>query len=90
MRSPPDDASVFEHDDAVRAHDRGDALSDHDARHVGQLLVEGAAQRGVGAVVERRERIVEQEQSRIRGDGARYSETLPLPAGMGAFCSACA
>lgn len=65
MGPPADHAAVLEHDDAIGVHDRGYALRHHDARHVGELHVEGAAQRGVGAVIERRERIVEQEQPRL-------------------------
>ena len=48
---------------------------------VGQVLAQGAADVEPGPGVERRERLVEEEERRVRGKGPGEGDPLRLPAG---------
>ena len=63
------------------AHGEVDALRDGDDGHVRAVARDGAAQRGVGGIVERRGRVVEDEDARAAGERARDGEALALSTG---------
>ena len=80
VRADADHLAVLEHDDAVGVGDGRDALGDDDLGHVGQLPPQRLPQPGVGRQVERRERVVEDEDVGLVHDRPRDREPLALAA----------
>ena len=71
----------FEHDDAVRHAHRREAVRDDDRHAARHQRVEAHEDVVLGARVERRRRLVENEQLRVAHVGARERDLLPLAAG---------
>ena len=81
MRTLAHDRALVEHDDLVCMHDRGDALGHHDERCVLLGACELFAQQGVGLVIERAERVIEDHDLGALCQGACDGEALALAAG---------
>src|SRR6267143_957488 len=81
VRSLLGDAAGLEHDQAVHARERGQAVSDRDHRfafhQTEELLLDGE----LDLAVERRGRFVEHEDGRVLQDDARQRHALSLSAG---------
>ena len=81
MRSHADDLAAVENEDLFGVADRADALGDDDLRHIMQLPVQTLAQLRVRPVIERRERIVKDQNFRLSRQRAGDGKALLLPAG---------
>ena len=80
MLAQAHDAAVAEDDDLVGVADRAHALGDDEHGGVGKLALERVAQRGVGLVVERAERVVEDVEVRAARERAGDAQALALAA----------
>ena len=69
---------LFEDDDPVGPLDGPEAMSDHERRAIAHQPFQRLGHLGLGPRVECRCGLVENEDPRIAGDGARYSQPLPL------------
>ena len=80
---PPaaDDETVLQHDDLVGVDDGRHPLGDDDHRPVPGHRPERRPQPGVGGQVERRERVVEQVDARVRHQRPGDRQPLPLATG---------
>ena len=76
-----DDAALLHDDDAVGAQHRGEAMGDHQGGAAGGKVLERLLHRALGFRVERRGRLVEQQDRRVAQDGAGDREPLALAAG---------
>src|SRR5215210_8311694 len=74
-----DDAAVLEDDDEVGAADGGEAVRDDERRAPAKEPSERELDAPLGPDVDARRRLVENEESRIREQGARAGDELPLP-----------
>ena len=81
MRAEPGDLAAVEDEDLIRVADGADALGDDDLRRAGQLLCKPFAQGRVGLIVQRGERIVEDQNLRPSCQRPRNRQPLLLPAG---------
>ena len=61
----------FKHHDLVGVENRRNALRHHDHRFARSILRQGAAQLGVGRVIERRKAVIKQQHTGIGSQGAR-------------------
>ena len=80
-------APFLQHQNMVRAHDRADALGDHDTGGVRKMLPQLSTQRRVGPVVQRAGRIVQYQDLRACKLGFRTDQILMhnLSADVGLF-----
>ncbi len=76
-----DDPAVVQHHNLIRAQHGADALGDHDHAGVCGAGRERPAQRRVGRIVQGRERVVEDVDEWVLGDGPRDGQPLPLATG---------
>ena len=81
MRADPGHTALVQHDDAVGMADRADALRHDQAGRVAQLARQTGAEAGIGAVIQRGERIIKDEDLRLAGQCARDGKALLLAAG---------
>ena len=81
MLADTDHLTVIQYDDLVSVHNGTDALCDDDASGIGELLCDTASDSLVGLIVERRERVVEDQDLRLGRDRSRDTESLLLTAG---------
>ena len=79
VRALLDDPAVLEHDDQVGVADRREAMSDHERRAAGEQPPERALDLPLGADVDRRRRLVEDQDPRVGEERARERDELPLP-----------
>ena len=75
------DAPLHEHHDAIGALDGRQAMGDHDGGAPAHQRLERSLHRALALGVERRGRLVEQQDGRVLEDGARDGQALALPAG---------
>src|SRR5215472_13696204 len=75
-----DDAAGVDDDDAVGTLDRRQSVRDDDARAALHQSAERLLDEALGLGVERRRRLVEDEDRRVLEDRARDREALPLAA----------
>jgi hypothetical protein len=75
------DAAVLEHDDLVRERDRREAVRDDERRPVAHRLPQPLADQRLRRGVDRRGRVVEDEDAGIYQERACNREPLALPAG---------
>ena len=73
-----DDAAVLEHDDQVGVADRRQAVGDDERRAVGEQHAERALDLPLGADVDRRGRLVEDEDARVGEQRPRERDELAL------------
>ena len=76
-----DDAAVVEHDDLVGERDRREAVGDDDRRPAAHRLAQAVADLRLGRRVDRRGRVVEDQDSRVDDERARDRDALALAAG---------
>src|SRR6266700_2861882 len=81
VRSALDDTALIQNENLVRVHHRGQAVSDHQRRSPPGDAVELGLDALLGFRVERRGRLVEDEDARIFQDGAGDRDALFLAAG---------
>ena len=74
------DPAVVEHDDLVGERDRREAVGDDQRRPAAHHLAQAGADAGLGRRVDRGGRVVEDEDARVDGEGARDRDPLPLSA----------
>ena len=80
MRSHAGYFSVFQHDNLVRVPDRADALRHDQPGRTRALLIERLAQGAVGLIIQRGERVVENDDLRFSRHRAGDGEALLLAA----------
>src|SRR6185503_3303755 len=80
MRAGLDDAAVVQDDQPVHARDRREAMRDRDHGAALHQRIELLLDRGLDLAVERRGRLVEDEDRRILEDDARQGDALALAA----------
>ena len=80
VRALLDDASAVEHDDAVAVLDRRQPVRDDDRRAPAHQLFERRLDQPLRLGVERRGRLVEDQDRRVLEDRARDRDALPLAA----------
>ena len=80
VRADPGHTALVQHDDAVGMADRADALRHDQAGRVAQLARQTGAEAGIGAVIQRGERIIKDEDLRLAGQCARDGKALLLAA----------
>ena len=76
-----DDAAVVEHDDLVGERDRREAVGDDDRRPAAHRLAQAVADLRLGRRVDRRGRVVEDQDARVDDERARDRDALALAAG---------
>ena len=81
MRAESGNFAAVEHEDLIGITDGADALGDDDLRRAGKLLRKPLAERRVGLIVQRGERIVENQNFRRSCQRPRDGKPLLLPAG---------
>ena len=81
MRAALDDAAVVEDEDGVRVRDRRKAVRDDEHRAPREEAIDGLLHETLGLGVERRRRLVEDENRRVDEQRPRDGEALPLAAG---------
>ena len=81
MRAESGNLAAVEHEDLIGITDGADALGDDDLRRAGKLLRKPLAERRVGLIVQRGERIVENQNFRRSCQRTRDGKPLLLPAG---------
>ena len=81
MRAESGNFAAVEHEDLIGITDGADALGDDDLRRAGKLLRKPLAERRVGLIVQRGERIVENQNFRRSCQRTRDGKPLLLPAG---------
>ncbi len=74
-------SSVMEHEDAVRALDRRQAMRDHHRRPALEQRLERVLDQPLGLRIDARRRLVEDQDRRVVGQRAREREQLALPGG---------
>src|SRR5581483_2856853 len=74
------DAAVLEHDDLVGERDRRQPVRDDDRRAAAHRLAQPFPDARLGARVDRRGRVVEDQDARVDDERARDRDALPLPA----------
>ena len=75
------DPPVFHDDDEVRPAERAQAVGDDEGRAPGDGAVERLEDLVLGLAVDRRRRVVEQQDRGLEQDRPRDRQALPLPAG---------
>ena len=78
VRSVLDDPAVVEHDDEVGAADRREPVGDDERRSPGEQPAQAALDPPLGADVDRRRRLVEDEDARVGEQRAREGDELAL------------
>ncbi len=78
MRPPLDDPPVVEHDDQVGAADRGQPVRDDERGSSGEQQAKPVLDAPLGSDVDRRGRLVEDEDPRIGEQRSRERDELPL------------
>src|SRR5205085_5646025 len=73
-----DDPAVLEDDDQVGVPDRREPVGDDERRPSREEQAEGALDLALGADVDRRGRLVEDEDARVGEEGARERDELAL------------
>ena len=81
MRAESGNLAAVEHEDLIGITDGADALGDDDLCRAGKLLRKSLAERRVGLIVQRGERIVENQNFRRSCQRPRDGKPLLLPAG---------
>ena len=79
--SPVDDAAGLEHENEVGVYDRRQAMRDDEHRPSGEQPIDGLLHQPLRLRVQRRRRLVEDEDRRIDEQRAGDGETLTLAAG---------
>src|SRR5207248_8377595 len=82
------DAALLEHDHGARESGRIDRVVGHeqaDAFEGGQMTPQLPAERDLGGGVERRQRLIQQQQPGVGGERARQGDLLSLAAGEAAW-----
>ena len=77
----PHNLALVKHHDAIGVHDRTDALGHDELGGILGFLGERVSHRTVGFEVERRERVIENQDFRMTVDGAGDGQTLLLATG---------
>ncbi len=80
MRAAFDDAAVIEHQDAVGVDDAGEPVRQDQGRAPGHQAVERALDDGFVLGIDRRQRLVENEDRRVAQQRPRDRQPLPLSA----------
>ena len=78
MRALLDDLAVLEHDDQVGVADRREAVGDHEGGAAGEQRPQRALDLALGADVDRRRRLVEDQDPRVGEQGAGERDELAL------------
>ena len=78
MRALLDDLAVLQHDDQVGVADRGEAVCDHERGAAGEERAQRALDLPLGADVDRRGRLVEDQDPRVGEQRARERDELAL------------
>src|SRR5207248_2407731 len=78
VRALFDDPAVLEDDDQVRVADRGQAVRDDERRPPGEELAERDLDPALGADVDRRRRLVEDQDARVGEERPRERDQLAL------------
>ena len=78
MRAVLDNLAVLEHDDQVGVADRRQAMGDHERGAVGEQRPQRLLDRPLRPDVDRRRRLVEDEDARVGEQGAREGDELAL------------
>ena len=78
MRAGVDDPSMVEDDDEVCAADRRQAVGDDERGPAGEEPTQSAVDPALRADVDRRRRLVEDEDARVCEEGSRECDELPL------------
>src|SRR5215470_2993052 len=81
VRSAFDDAPVLENENLVCSHDRGQPVCDRKRRAIGRDLLEFGLDQLLGLRVERRSRLVEDQDARVLQDRTRDGDSLLLATG---------
>ena len=81
VRALLDDPAVVEHDDQVGVPHGREAVGDHERRPAHHQLVERVEDHGLGPRVDRRRRLVEDEDRRVLEERAGDADALALAAG---------
>ena len=83
VRAMLSDRAVFQHEDLIRRHQRGDAVADENDRGLAHVLLEVGADLRVGLRVHGGEGVVKDQNGRLLGQGAGNGCPLLLAAGQG-------
>ena len=81
VRAPLHDSSAVEHKYEIGVHNRRESMGDHEHRATREQPIDRLLNQTLRLGVERRRRLIEDENRRVDQQGARDRETLPLPAG---------
>ena len=81
MRAGAGDAAILQHDDLIGKAHGGRALGDDERRRTMIHGADGAAESGVGCIVERGGAVVKNQDVRLFDEGARDGQALALAAG---------
>jgi hypothetical protein len=74
------DGAIVENEDAIRVHDSAYTMTDDQRGATRDDIGQPAQNLGLGLGIDRTQRVVEDENTRITGNGASESRTLALSA----------
>src|SRR5215218_2405345 len=78
MRASFYDPSLVKHDDLIGMHDRAQAMGDDEAGAAGHQAIQALMDQPLAFAVEIAGRLVQNQDPRIRQQGASDSQSLPL------------
>ena len=76
-----DDPALIHHQDAVAGQHRGEAMRDHERGAVAHQFFQRGLHQRFAFGIQRRGRLIEQQQRRVAQDRARDGDALALAAG---------